>query len=388
MNGVSDHAIAASAGLELDATLARGGFHAEVSLTVGRGEALALLGPNGAGKSTVLRAIAGLDRLGSGTLRIEGVTVEDPARGLNVPARERSVGYVFQDYRLFPHLSVLDNVAFGIRAAGSSRREARLKAAGVLERAGIERFSGSVPADLSGGESQRVAVARALATAPNLLLLDEPLAALDVENRAAMRERLSRTIANFDTSVLLVTHDPGDAMAIADRIAVIEDGRIVQRGTGRDLSAAPASAYVARLVGRTGIAGEVRIGTAVEPGGEVELTTAAGSMRGLAAGLLAGDRFPSGPVFASFYPAAVRIGDPGPAGTYETVPNFWSSTEVSAVEPDLVRTVFELDLTPDGEAVTPIRATTSPERADRLHRGDRVSVEIPPDTVRVTPVPK
>lgn len=385
MSGRGDPASAGSHGLEIEAGLARGGFRVEISLTVERGEALALLGPNGAGKSTVLRAIAGLDPIATGNLRVDGALVEDPTGGVRVPARERSVGYVFQDHRLFPHLNVLDNVAFGIRAGGLPRTEARRRAAGVLERAGIARFAGSLPADLSGGESQRVAVARALATEPGLLLLDEPLAALDVENRAVMREHLSSAIGNFDATVLLVTHDPGDALAITDRIAIIEGGRIVQQGTGLELSAAPASAWVARLVGRTGIAGAIPPETTVQPGGEVEMNTAAGPLRGRTVGLLPGDPFPPGPVFASFSPAAVRIGDPGRSGGHGTVPNFWPSARVSAVEPGLGQTIFELDLSRNGTGPAPIRAATSPERAGRLRPGTPVTVEIPPDTIQVTP---
>ncbi|MCO5315913.1 MAG: ABC transporter ATP-binding protein [Solirubrobacterales bacterium] len=374
-----------SPGLSIEATLARGGFRAEVVLDLPGGGALALLGPNGAGKSTVLRAVAGLDPIVAGTIRIGGRTVADPDRGIGISAGKRGVGYVFQDYRLFPHLDVLDNVAFGIRATGASRKASRRRAGEVLERAGLERFSSAQPGDLSGGESQQVAVARALASGPHLLLLDEPLAALDVENRADMREHLKRVIANFDATVLLVTHDPGDALAVTDRIAIIEAGRVVQRGTGRELSAAPATAWVARLVGRTGISGEVPAGAVVEPGGVVVFRTAAGPMRGRAVGLLPGDPFPPGPVFASFNPAAVRIGDPGTPGGHAALPNFWPAATVSVVEPDLGRTMFELDLEPDAVGSTTVRAATSPERASQLRPGDRIKVEIPPDTIQITP---
>ncbi len=383
-------------GLEIEAALARGEFRAEVSLEVERGDALALLGPNGSGKSTLLRAISGLDPIPAGRIRIDGVTVADTAAGIRLPARERGVGYVFQDYRLFPHLNVLDNVAFGLRTGGESRRSARKLALATLARAGMDGFAGALPADLSGGEAQRVAVARALAGSPGLLLLDEPLAALDVENRAAMREHVSRMVERFDATVLLVTHDPGDALAVSDRIAIIEGGRILQRGTGRELSAAPASAYVARLVGRTGIGGEVAPETVVRPGGEVRFETASGPMTGLADAVLPGDGFPAGPVFASFNPAAVRI---GPAGGESRAPNFRADSRVLAVERGLGHTSFELDLSGGdgtggggisgghGSGTTPVRAAVSADRAERFGPGDRVSVEIPPDAVQVTPVP-
>lgn len=373
--------------LEVDATLARGEFRAEVSLKVGPGGALALLGPNGAGKSTVMRAVAGLDPILAGRIRIGGTTVADAGTGVSVPARERGVGYVFQDYRLFPHLNVLDNVAFGLRAGGESRSRSRELAAGTLERAGMSSFTTALPADLSGGEAQRVAVARALAPAPRLLLLDEPLAALDIENRATMREHLKRMIATSEASVLLVTHDPGDALAVSEEVAIIENGRIVQRGSGNELSAAPASAWVARLVGRAGLRGEALAGTLVLPGGEIHFETPAGPMVGRVTGLLAGDPFPAGPVFASFNPAAVRIGQ---AGEERGVPNFRPAARVVTVERGLSQTVFGLDLAPDGDgdrASVPVRAAVSTDRAERFRPGDRVSVEIPSDAVQVTPAP-
>lgn len=385
--------------LEIDATLARGRFRVEVSLAVERGGALALLGPNGAGKSTVMRAIAGLDPILTGRIRIDGTTVADTTAGVNLPARERGVGYVFQDYRLFPHLNVLDNVAFGLRAGGRSRRSSRKLAAAALREAGLDGFAAARPADLSGGEAQRVAVARALAPGPGLLLLDEPLAALDVENRATMREHLKLMIDSSEASVLLVSHDPGDALAISREVAIIEGGRIIQRGSGGELSATPASAWVARLVGRTGLAGWVETGTPVKPGGEMRFNTAVGPITGRAVGLLAGDRFPPGPVFASFNPAAVRIER---AGELSRVPNFRPASVV-AVERDLGQTVFEVSLEAGTHPVdrsgradtagavppvaTTIRVAVSVDRGERFGPGDRVSVEIPPDAVHVAPVP-
>lgn len=383
-SSVMDH----QPGLEVDAVLARGGFRANVSLGLKRGASLALLGPNGAGKSTLLRAVAGLDPVLRGTIRIDGRTIEDTVEEVNVPARQRGIGYVFQDYRLFPHLDVLGNVAFAVRASGSvSRREARREAASQLERAGLRWLSAARPADLSGGEAQRVAVARAMARRPRLLLLDEPLAALDVENRTAMRDHLARAVRDFDATVLLVTHDPGDALAISNEVAIIENGRIVQRGTAGELSAAPASAWVARLVGRTGLAGEAPAGTVVRPGGLTEVRTAAGSIIGKAVGLLAGTGLPAGPVFASINPAAVRIGDPDLPERAPVLPNYWADARVAAVERGLGQTTFDVELPPaGGGGEVRLRAAVSAERAERLAVGDRVTVEIPPDTVRVTPV--
>lgn len=372
----------AGEGLGVEATLLRGTFRAEIALTVPRGGALALLGPNGAGKSTVLRAVAGLDPLADGHVRIDGRPVEDTGRRINVPVRDRRIGYVFQDYRLFPHLDVLGNVAFGLRASGSSKSEARRRAAAVLARAGLERFSRTDVSELSGGEAQQVAVARALATNPALLLLDEPLAALDIENRAAMREQLAGMIRSFGVTVLLVTHDPGDALAIPADIAVIENGRIVQRGTGRELAIAPASRYVALLVDRTGISGEIKPGTVTRAAGELELDTTAGPVTGRLADTLAGAEAGIGPAFASFNPAAVRVSDGPPAGA---VSNRFQAT-VTLIEQRLGHTVCELQLDPkEGGEGPVIQAKVAADRGQRLARGDRITMEIPPDAVRIAP---
>src|SRR4051794_16365182 len=156
--------------------------------------------------------------------------MDDPAAGTFVVPERRGVGYVFQDYLLFPHLTALENVAFGLRARGVHRREARAAAARWLERLGVGEYAGARPRALSGGQAQRVALARALATEPRLLLLDEPLAALDAATRVEVRAELRRHLATFGGARLLVTHDPVEAMVLADRLVVLEDGRIVQSG--------------------------------------------------------------------------------------------------------------------------------------------------------------
>jgi molybdate transport system ATP-binding protein len=220
-----------------------------VELAVEPGQVAALLGPNGAGKTTVLRALAGLLRLDAGRVALDGRVLEDTARRVRVPVERRPVGMVFQDYLLFPHLSVMENVAFGLRSRGVRRAAARRTARDWLERLGLPGVADARPRTLSGGQQQRVALARALATDPRMLLLDEPLAALDVSIRAEVRRDLRRHLREFAGVNLLVTHDPLEAIALADRLIVVERGRIVQAGTPAEVTERPRSAYVADLVG-------------------------------------------------------------------------------------------------------------------------------------------
>lgn len=222
--------------------VARGELLLDAELEVGSGEVLAVVGPNGAGKSTLLRAIAGLEPLRQGWIEIDGTRIDQ------LRAHERGVGVVFQDVLLFPHLSVLDNVAFGLRARGATRRDARHRAAQWLERIGLADYADRFPGGLSGGEAQRVALARALASEPRILLLDEPVSALDAGARAAARQELARHVATFEGPVLLVTHDPVDA-SLADQVIVLEDGQVVQRGTLEQITAQPRSRHVAAFLG-------------------------------------------------------------------------------------------------------------------------------------------
>ena len=213
-------------------------------LTAAPGDVVALLGPNGAGKTTALRALAGLTPLSAGGhLRLDGADLD------RTPPESRPVGVVFQDYLLFPHLTALDNVAFGPRCQGVPKAEARAQAAAWLDRMGLADHAGAKPRRLSGGQAQRVALARALATHPRLLLLDEPLAALDARTRLDVRAQLRRHLADFEAVAVLVTHDPLDAMVLADRLVVIEDGRVVQDGTPSDIARHPRTDYIAQLVG-------------------------------------------------------------------------------------------------------------------------------------------
>ena len=235
--------------LDLDIQVRRGALDLQVAATVADGEVVAVLGPNGAGKTTLVDAIAGLCPIDAGRIVVDGVTVDDPVAGAFVPAEQRSVGVVFQDYLLFPRLRVIDNVAFGLRAAGASRHDARRAAGEVLVQLGAGDLADRRPRELSGGQAQRVALARALAPAPRVLLLDEPLAALDASTRVAVRAALRRTLTELGGARLLVTHDPVDALVLADRLIIIEAGRVTQRGRPADVAARPATDYVADLVG-------------------------------------------------------------------------------------------------------------------------------------------
>jgi molybdate transport system ATP-binding protein len=243
--------------LHADARVELGSFVLDVDLEVGRGEVLAVLGPNGSGKSTLLRAIAGLVPIDHGRISLDGTNLDDPVQRVFVPAERRPVGVVFQQYLLFEHLTALDNVAFGLRARGMPRAEARRRAHQWLERVGLDERARARPRELSGGQAQRVALARALAIDPRILLLDEPLAALDVGTRRQVRRDLRRHLDGFDGVRILVTHDPVDAYALADRVAILDHGSIVQSGTISEITAHPRSRYVADLVGTNLISGTI-----------------------------------------------------------------------------------------------------------------------------------
>lgn len=236
-------------GLDATVRLVRSALRLDASLSLAPGEVTALLGPNAAGKTTLLRALAGLEPLSGGSVVLDGEVLEDRAAGIRVPPERRPVGVVFQDHLLFPHLSVVDNVAFGLRSRGVRRAEARRRARGWLERVGAGHRHAARPAELSGGEAQRVALARALAVEPRLLLLDEPLTALDATTRTEVRRELRRHLASFAGMAVLVTHDPLEAAGLAHRLVVVESGSVVQSGSLAEMTARPRSAYVADLVG-------------------------------------------------------------------------------------------------------------------------------------------
>jgi molybdate transport system ATP-binding protein len=291
--------------LSVDAAVHVGRFDLRVALDAADGETVAVLGPNGAGKSTLLRAIAGLVALDDGVVRIDGAVMDEPgARTFVVPER-RSVGVVFQDYLLFPHLSVLENVAFGLRSRGVARSEARRRASEWLERMSLADRGTAKPSTLSGGQQQRVALARALVTEPRVVLLDEPLAALDAGTRTELRRSLRSHLSTFGGARLLVTHELLDAIALADRIVVLEDGRVAQAGSVREVTGQPRTRYLADLVG-------VNLLHGVSTGTEVRLD---GGGTVVTADPVAGD------VYVAIQPSSVSLHLARPEGSPR---NVWS----------------------------------------------------------------
>jgi molybdate transport system ATP-binding protein len=288
-----------------------GGFRLDAELAAGAGEVVALLGPNGAGKTTALRALAGLVPLTGGRISLAGAVLDDPAARVWVPPERRPVGVVFQDYLLFPHLSALENVAFGPRCHGAGRRTAREVAGEWLERVGLAGYAGVKPRALSGGQAQRVALARALAVQPRLLLLDEPLAALDAHTRTEVRAELRRHLddrrAGQDGVTVLVTHDPLDAMMLADRIVVLEGGAVTQAGEPVDITRHPRSEYAARLAGLNLYRGRAEGDVVLLPGG-FPLTV---------------DEPVRGEAFVAFPPSAVALYRSRPDGSPR---NTWRAT--------------------------------------------------------------
>ncbi|KPI23474.1 Polyamine-transporting ATPase [Actinobacteria bacterium OK074] len=294
-------------GLDAQLLVTRDKFELDVRLSAAPGDVVALLGPNGAGKTTALRALAGLVPLSGGHLRLDGALLD------RTPPEARPVGVVFQDYLLFPHLTALDNVAFGPRCQGASKAAARAQAAEWLARMGLAEHAGAKPRRLSGGQAQRVALARALATRPRLLLLDEPLAALDARTRLDVRAQLRRHLAEFEAVAVLVTHDPLDAMVLADRLVVIEAGRIVQEGTPADIARRPRTDYIAQLVGLNLYRGTAEGHTVRLDAGPSVTTT----------------EELDGPAFVAFPPGAVALFSERPAGAGAR--NLWRC-EVTGLE--------------------------------------------------------
>ena len=272
----------------------------ELAVTAADHEVIAVVGPNGAGKTTLLRTLAGLVRIDRGRIALGPRLLDDTATGVHAPPEDRPVGVVFQDFLLFPHLSALDNVAYGLRARGVGRPAAHRQASGWLERVGLDpAHTGSRPARLSGGQAQRVALARALATEPALLLLDEPLSAVDAGAKAQLRRMLREQLAGSAAVRLVVTHDPVDAMALADRLVVLEGGRVTQEGPITEVTNRPRSAWVADLVGLNLFRGQVADGRLVLLGG----------------GHLAVATDVRGPAFALVHPHAVALHRARPEGS-------------------------------------------------------------------------
>ncbi|MDX3001151.1 ABC transporter ATP-binding protein [Kribbella solani] len=313
--------------LYADLQVTRGPFELSIDLTVRPGEVVALLGPNGAGKTTALRSIAGLLALNGGRIALDSTVWDEPPRTFRTPDR-RPIGVVFQDYLLFNHLSCLENVAFGLRARGVDKTAARTTAARWLKTVGLDAYARTRPRALSGGQAQRVALARALATEPELLLLDEPLAALDASTTLHVRAELGQHLRRFEGRTLLVTHDPLDAMVLADRLVIIENGQVVQEGKPTEVAHRPRTDYVAQLVGLNLYRGTATSTTVVlTDGGTITLAEPA-----------------TGPVHVAFPPTAVSLYPEQPAGSPR---NTWPAV-VTGIEQHAHTVRVRLDASPAG----------------------------------------
>jgi molybdate transport system ATP-binding protein len=283
--------------LRVEARTPLGALDLDLTIEVAPGECLAVAGPSGAGKTSLLRVAAGLLRPEHGLVEAGGETWLDTRRGVDLPPERRRCGYLFQEYALFPHLSAWQNVAYPLR--GSDRRE---RAAALLDRFGMSGLADARPRTLSGGERQRVALARALAREPDVLLLDEPLSALDARTRASAVRELGALLRDADVPAVLVTHDFAEAAALGDRVAIVDAGRLLQEGTPSDLAAAPQSAFVADFTGAVVLTGTARGGpdglthVALDGGGAVTSTDRA-----------------DGPVAVSVYPWEIAIEPAGEA---------------------------------------------------------------------------
>lgn len=287
-------------------------FSVDVEISIEPDVTVALLGPNGAGKSTTVSAIAGLLPLDKGRIQLGGETLDDPSEQTFVPPERRRIGVMFQDYLLFPHLTVLENIAFGLRSRGAKRSRAAASAREWMTRLGLDGMERRVPRELSGGQAQRVALARALVTHPDLLLLDEPLSALDVSNRVELRRVLAEHLGEFSGPKLLITHDPTEAFVLADLVYVIEGGVISQSGTPDEIRLRPKTKYAADLAGSNLISG-------LAEDGRVDVGVFSLSIA---------DHDVSGPVLVNIHPTAVSLHRTRPDGSQR---NTWR-TSVEVVE--------------------------------------------------------
>jgi len=338
-----------------------GSFELDVDLKVEPGEVVAVLGPNGAGKTSILRGLAGLLPLDVGRVALDGVVLEEPVASVFVPSERRPIGMVFQDYLLFPHLTVVDNIAFGLRSRGTPRPAATATARQWLERVGLAAEAERKPGSLSGGQAQRVALARALATNPALLLLDEPMAALDASTRVELRRDLRRHLESFRGVRLLVTHDPVEAMAMADRLVILEHGRVLQSGTPSEVTQRPRSRYVADLVGVNLFRGRASSNVITIAGGGSLMATGASD----------------GEVFAVVHPRTVALYRTRPDGTPR---NVWEGRAVDLdFEGDRVRVRLE------GTPAIVAEVTPAAVRELSLDRGDPVWVAVKATEINVYP---
>jgi molybdate transport system ATP-binding protein len=286
-----------------------GGLSLAAAFEVEAGNTLALVGESGAGKTTVLRLLAGLAEPDDGYITLDDRRLFDRDAGISLPAWQRDVGYLSQDYALFPHLTVFENVAFGLRAQGMGRQHIRRQVEAILFRFNLQELATRRPHHLSGGQQQRVALARALVLEPRLLLLDEPLSALDLKTRRSVRSELRRTLAALPGATVYVTHNPMEAIVFGDRIAVLESGRVTQKGVPDDLLRRPRSEYVAEFMGVNLLQGSI---AAAEGSGLVRVRTPFGSV-------VAADPGDVGEVLVALNPREITLHLTPPTGSAQNV---------------------------------------------------------------------
>ncbi len=351
--------------LAAEVTVQRGGFRLSAEVMVSDGEVLGLLGPNAAGKTTLLRTLAGALAPQSGRIELSGRVLTDTATGTQVPMHERRAAVMYQDYLLFDHLTVLENAAFGQRARGRPRGEARAAAQVWIDRLGLADVAGRRPTALSGGQRQRTALARTLAADSDLLLLDEPLAALDATSRDDIRSDLRQHLRGTGKPTILVTHDAIEAMLLTDRLLVLEGGRVTHVGTPAEVAESPRTPYVAGLLG-------LNLLTGLAHGGLVTLT-GGGS-------LAAADTGVTGPVVVLVPPAAVVVHlDRPPEGSPR---NVWPAT-VARIEASGERVRLRCEGSP------PMLVDITPAALADLHLlpGTPVWLSLKASSVRLTSNP-
>ena len=331
-----------------------------LTLDMTDGEFVSFLGPSGCGKTTALRIVAGFEDADSGTVRIDGAAVD------SVPPNRRDMGMVFQNYSLFPNMSALDNVAFGLRVRKQSSQTVRRRAGEMLELVGLAGKESNYPHQMSGGQQQRVALARALAIEPRVLLLDEPLSALDAKVRVSLRNEIRAIQREFGISTIFVTHDQEEALTISDRIAVLSQGRLEQFGTPEQIYREPASAFVAGFVGESN-----RFAGTVGPGGTVDIGGATLRLDG------ARNLTPGTDVEVLVRPESTVLRDPGDGGIAATV----VSQQFQGAR---TRFLVHPDYQPDPTAV--VISDVSGTRLDELVGGMAVSIDIDARSARVSAV--
>jgi molybdate transport system ATP-binding protein len=311
--------------------------------------------------SSTLRALAGFNRLTGGRVVLDGTVLEDPAAKIRVAPEKRPIALMFQEYLLFPHMSALENVASGLRSRGMDRKLAREKASAALQQLKLEGLDAARPRQMSGGQQQRVAMARALVTEPKMLLLDEPLAALDASTKSEVRSLLRSVLRISPAANVLVTHDLLDALALASRMVVLENGKIVQQGTPGEVAARPRSAYVAELVGVNLLRGTAKEKEFDLDGGGKLLTASSGT----------------GPVLAAITPAAIVVSRQEPP---DNPPNCWKG-QIATIELMGDRVRVKIDGTP------PLSAEVLPGAVEELHLdiGVEVWANVDPAAVAVYP---